>query len=158
MVVVSDTSAISNLLQISQLNILHALFGTITITPAIQQEIYAIPAQQKEIEKIEWIKVVAPTNNQFITELAEELDLGEAEAIALSIEQKADYLIIDEYAGRKIADTYGVKIIGLLGILIQAKQKNVIREVRPHVENLRQVGFRLNQSLVTEVFKQLGEL
>ena len=65
MVVVSDTSAISNLLQIGQLNILQKLFGTITIPPAVQHEIYAIPTQQKEIEKLSWIEVTEPTNRQF---------------------------------------------------------------------------------------------
>lgn len=158
MVVVSDTSAISNLLQIGQLNILQRLFGTITIPPAVQREIYAIPTQQAQIEKLNWIEVAEPTNQQFISELSVELDLGEAEAIALSVEQDAEYLIIDEYAGRKIADEHGVKIIGLLGILILAKQKKVIDTVKPNIENLQKVGFRLNQTLITNVLKQLGEL
>ncbi len=77
----------------------------------------------------------------------EELDLGEAESIALAIEHKAQYLIIDEYRGRLIAEQYGVKIVGVLGILIQAKQDGLIDSVKDEVQSLRQVGFRLNQRL-----------
>lgn len=86
-----------------------------------------------------------------------ELDLGESESIALVIEHSAAYLLIDEYAGRQIADSYDIRIIGILGILIQAKQKGLINRVRPHIEQLRQLGFRLNKALVESILKQLGE-
>ena len=158
MVIVSDTSAISNLYQIGQIDILRALFGIITIPPAVKREIDVIPAQKEGIENISWISVATPTNQQFVNELTEEIDLGEAEAIALSIEQHAAYLIIDKYVGRRIADEYGVRIVGLLGILIQAKQQGIIMAVKPHIEALRKLGFRLNQTLVTSVLKQLDEI
>ena len=50
------------------------------------------------------------------------MDLGESEAIALSIELQSDILIIDEVAGRSIAKKLGRNIIGMVGILIEAKK------------------------------------
>ena len=92
-----------------------------------------------------------------IVQLLEEIDLGEAESIVLAIEEQAKYLIIDEYKGRLIADSYGIKIVGILGVLIQAKKKQVIMTVKPHIEQLVEIGFRLDRKLIEKVLKGLGE-
>jgi predicted nucleic acid-binding protein len=154
--IISDTSSISNLFQIERIDLLKSLYGKITITPAVLRELYALE-EQKEIDDLKWIKVIAPKDQKRVMKLLEELDLGEAESIALAIERKAKYLIIDEYRGRQIAEQYGVKIVGVLGILIQAKQDGLIDSVKDEVQRLRQVGFRLNQRLVDGVLKRLGE-
>jgi predicted nucleic acid-binding protein len=155
--IISDTSSVSNLFQIERIDLLKSLYGKITITPAVQRELYALE-EQKEIDDLKWIKVVAPKDQKRVMKLLDELDLGEAESIALAIERKAKYLIIDEYRGRLIAEQYGVKIVGILGILIQAKQDGLIDSVKDEVQKLRQVGFRLNQRLVDGVLKRLGEI
>lgn len=154
--IISDTSSISNLFQIGKVDLLKELYGNITITPAVQRELYALE-EQKTLDNLKWIKVLAPKNQKKVAELLEELDLGESESIALAIERNAKYLIIDEYKGRLIAEQYGVKIVGVLGILIQAKQKRLITSVKVEVERLRSVGFRLNQRLVDNVLRRLGE-
>ncbi len=157
MIIVSDTSSISNLLQIGSIDILHQIFGEITITPAVQRELYLLPEQEFEIERLVWIKVKAPKNQHLVVDLLEELDLGEAESIALAVEENAEFLIIDEYKGRLIADSYGVKIVGILGVLIEAKKRGIIRLVKPELEKLIEVGFRLNNQLIENVLKGLGE-
>jgi hypothetical protein len=155
--IISDTSSISNLFQIGKIELLKNLYGSITIAPAVQRELYALE-EQKEIDNIKWIKVVAPKNQKKVSELLEELDLGESESIVLAIERNAKYLIIDEYRGRLIAEQYGVKIVGVLGILIQAKQKGLISSVSDEIMKLRAIGFRLNQGLVEKVLRRLGEI
>lgn len=94
MIVISDTSSISNLLQIGLIDILTVLYGEITITPAVRRELYSLPEQEKQIEALTWLKVKAPQDQRMVVELLEELDLGESESIALAIEEKAEYLII----------------------------------------------------------------
>ena len=158
MIIVSDTSSISNLLQIGIIDILHLLYGEITITPAVRRELYHLPEQEKQIEQIDWIKVKAPQNQGMIVQLLEEIDLGEAESITLAIEEQAKYLIIDEYKGRSIADSYGIKIVGILGVLIQAKKKKIIPTIKPHIDQLVEIGFRLDKKLIEKVLKGLGEL
>ncbi len=158
MIVVSDTSSISNLFQIGLIEILYKLYGEITITPAVQRELYAIATQEIEIEKIAWIKVITPSNQKLILQLLDELDLGESESIALAIEKDARYLIIDEFKGRVIADKYGVKIVGVLGVLIQAKQNGLISSVKEYTTDLRNIGFRLDKNLVQNVLRKLNEI
>lgn len=158
MIIVSDTSSISNLLQIGLIDILHVLYGDITITPAVRRELYNLSEQEKQIEQIDWIKVKAPQDQRMIVQLLEEIDLGEAESIVLAIEEKAKYLIIDEYKGRSIADSYGIKIVGILGVLIQAKKRSIIPAVKPPIDKLIEIGFRLDKKLIEKVLKGLGEL
>lgn len=158
MIIVSDTSSISNLLQIGLIDILHVLYGEITITPAVRRELYRLPDQERQIEQIDWIKVKAPQNQGMIVQLLEQIDLGEAESIVLAMEEQAKYLIIDEYKGRLIADSYGIKIVGILGVLIQAKKESIIPAVKPPIDQLIEIGFRLDKKLIEKVLKGLHEL
>ena len=158
MIIVSDTSSISNLLQIGLIDVLHILYGEITITPAVNKELDRVSTHSNSLAQIDWIKVKLPRNQELVAKLLEELDLGEAESIVLAVEEKAEYLIIDEYAGRKIADAMGVKIVGILGVLIQAKSKGIIPSVKDPVERLVEIGFRLNEQLIESVLKSLKEI
>ncbi len=102
MIIVSDTSAISNLYQIGLLDILTILYAEIMISPSVKRELYELEEQASTIEQLEWIKTVFPSNQKRIVELMNhyELDLGESESIVLALEQQADYLVIDEKLGR----------------------------------------------------------
>ena len=157
MIIVSDTSSISNLLQIGSIELLKEIYGEITITPAVRRELYVLPEQAQTIDQLSWIKVQAPQDQRLVFELLDKLDLGESESIALALETKAQYLIIDEFSGRQIADSYGIKIVGILGVLVLAKQKGILGTIKPTIEKLIDIGFRLNKKLVDKLLKSLGE-
>lgn len=93
-----------------------------------------------------------------VVKLLEDLGLGEAESIALALEEETKYLIINEYKGRMIADSYGLKIVGILGVLIQAKKNGIIPFVKPHIDKFVDIGFRLNKKLINRVLTSLEEL
>lgn len=99
MIVISDTSSISNLFQIGLIELLKDLYGEIIITPAVARELTVIPEQEIFLNTVSWIKVQTPQNQKLIVQLLEELHLGESESIALAIELNADYLVLDEYKG-----------------------------------------------------------
>ncbi|MDP4709712.1 MAG: DUF3368 domain-containing protein [Saprospiraceae bacterium] len=86
------------------------------------------------------------------------LDPGEAEAIILAKETQATFLVIDERKGRKLAEAHGLRIIGLLGVLIQAKKKGYIDLLRPILDTLiDQIGFRVSQQLYVRILAEVGE-
>ncbi len=159
MLVVSDTSAITNLMHIGQLNILRALFKQIYIPPAVYSELCVLEIQKKKLENQNWIIIHHVTERVIIEQFEKDLDIGEVEAIALAFEFNADYLLIDELKGRKFAEKLGLKVVGLLGILIKAKREKVIPKVKPLVEMLiNSAGFRIHPELYTEVLKIADEL
>jgi predicted nucleic acid-binding protein len=158
MIVVSDTSVITNLIQLNQLTLLKDLFGNIVIPQKVFEELKKVPKQIDVIEKLNWIEVKQISDRDHFDKLLKILDPGEAEAIVLAIELKADALLIDEKKGRKIAQEHGIIITGLLGILIDAKAENFIREVKPILDKLIfETGFRISPKLYQDVLKKVNE-
>jgi predicted nucleic acid-binding protein len=98
MIVVSDTSCISNLLSIGREELLPRLFGEVLIPPAVLSELLRF-----HVRVPDFVRCVAPAEMGKMASLSQELDLGEAEAICLALELKADRLLIDEAPGRAAA-------------------------------------------------------
>ncbi|NIJ53289.1 DUF3368 domain-containing protein [Dyadobacter arcticus] len=136
MIVVSDTSVISGLIQAESLFILQKLYKRIVIPNEVFFELNKLDKRYLDQLSNDWIEVIKVTKTPLLNELSSILDLGEAEAIMLARELNADVLLIDEKKGRMIASKMGVKITGILGTLIEAKRQNLIKEVKPILKTL----------------------
>lgn len=159
MIIVSDTSPISNLLQIGEIDILRAVFDRVIIPISVYREICEVDESRRSLANLDWIEMREVTYTDLQHHLMQTLDPGEAEAIALAIELSADYLLIDESLGREVADQLGVRITGLLGVLLKAKQGGHIPTVRHYIDRLvSEVGFRLGRELINDVLYQAGEI
>lgn len=87
-----------------------------------------------------------------------ELDEGEAEAIALAVELKADLLLLDERIARAVASRFGLNFIGLLGIITNAKQRGIIDRAKPIVDDLiTRAGFWIERRLYIRIMEKLEE-
>jgi uncharacterized protein len=126
MTVVSNTSPITNLAGIEQLDLLHQLYGTVTIPQAVYSEMAGISKTVPgaiAVQTLPWIITQPVADSTQVNALRATLDRGKAEAIALALELNTELLIIDEKPGRAIAKQYGINIIGVLGVLIEAKHQ-----------------------------------
>ncbi|MBW4652613.1 MAG: DUF3368 domain-containing protein [Kaiparowitsia implicata GSE-PSE-MK54-09C] len=155
MIVVSDTSALSNLAIIGHLWLLEAIYQTVIIPDVVASELAAASNPKiSAILKVGWLQTQSLTNTQLADQLQKErgLDAGEANAIALAFELQADDLLIDERLGRQEAIRLGLSIIGILGILLVAKQRSLIPQVQPVMDALiNQAGFRVSPQLYQRV-------
>ena len=131
MLIISDTSPITNLIQIGELELLKKLFTEIIIPKKVYEELANYEGQKEEIDKRKWIISKEVADKNAIRQMNKLLDPGEAEAIILAKELNADFLIIDERKGRQIAEDYGLRIIGVLGVLVRGKQKGHILYLKP---------------------------
>ena len=164
MIIVSDTSPITNLAAIGQLDLLRQLYGNVIIPQAVYDEMVGldkIVPGTVEVQTLSWIQVQAVVDSQKVTEIQESqdnIDLGEAEAIILSLELKADLLLMDERRGRTVATSYGINITGLLGVLLQAKKQGLVPVIKPLIDQLiATADFRVNPQLYVLVLASADE-
>lgn len=113
----------------------------------------------EEIRQADWVERAEVSNRQLVRSLRQELDPGEAEAIALAVEINADWLLMDERLGRQTARHFGLGYIGLIGILKVAKRRGEIAALRPLLEQLRDLaGFRVSPAMYEQALREMGEL
>lgn len=159
MPVVSNTSPILNLAMVDQLTLLHQQFGKILIPNLVLEELKVSedrPGSQAIREAISagWIQIREVSNQPLTQLLQQTLDKGESEAIALAVELKADWTLIDEREGRKVAKSLGLKVTGILGILLRAQQAGELESLQPVIDNLiSKAGFRIAPELLAQILK-----
>jgi uncharacterized protein len=160
-VIVSDSSPLISLARISKLDLLPRLYGELLIPQAVWHEVVVKGTGQPGVEEIQsakWIKTATVTNDELVLALQRDLDAGEAEAIALALEMKAELLLMDERLGRDTAQYFGVRCIGVLGVLVEAKYKGELKEIKPVLDMLRdQAGYRISAELYERALHDMEE-
>lgn len=155
MIIIADTSPLNYLILIDKVNLLHILYGEITIPEAVFAELQATKTPDKVKEWIaqrpKWLHIQKVTT--VLDEQLRGLHLGEAEAIALAEELNAAGIIIDEKEGRKIALERGLTVTGLLGVLRDASSRDLIN-LKEALNKLEKTAFRVSPTLVQELIEQ----
>lgn len=152
MLVVSDTSPLTALLQIGRAELLRQLFTRVIIPPAVQAEL-----RREHPTLPEWLEVIAPqTIPTGVTNAR--LDPGETEALALALELHADTVLMDERIGRRIAETLGLHTTGVLGCLVLAKREGHLPHVSPVIAELQTIaGCWFADALIEAILKACDE-
>ncbi|MFW5760082.1 MAG: DUF3368 domain-containing protein [Cyclobacteriaceae bacterium] len=129
--VVSNTTPIISLFKLNRLELLQKLYSQIYIPSAVYNEIEAGKSKKyyKDISRIDWINIFEIQDKQAVKYFLD-LDAGVAEAIVLATEINADLILLDEKLGRFHAKHVDLKVTGTLGILIKAKSKGLIEELK----------------------------
>jgi hypothetical protein len=149
---------------IDRLDLLPAFFQQVTVPPAVWREVVeqgggrAGADEVVQAHQAGWIEFAKPTDAALLRLLKRDLDEGEAEAIALSLERTAALLLVDESDAREIADLYNLPKTGTIGLLIRAKKEGLIEKLRPELDKLRQRGgFWIAEPLYKRVLKAVDE-
>lgn len=148
MIVVADASPLVALALCESLEVLEKLFGTIKVSRSVYEEVTVSDKPKADIFKAYLQEKVVHTDLDALVISGTSLDKGELTSIALYRHLKADYLLIDEKAGRKVAKINGINIIGTLGVLIEAKKKGFLPTIKPQINILRSSQIYFAQNLL----------
>lgn len=157
MPVVSNTSPIWNLASIERLDLLRDQFSDVRIPDDVWQELqvrhgYPEVARIQRAMHDNWLSVETLTQPYLQQSLMLEVDRGEAAAIALALELGVPQVLIDETDGRAAAKAMGLQPIGILGVLLRAKNEGAVASVSHEMLRLRhEAGFFIAESLFQRV-------
>lgn len=160
MIVIADTSVVLNLCRVQHEHLLPALFETVIVPHEVATEFTRLAGSHLRFAGLQlpaWIqRENAPPPPREVT-LAD-LDLGETAAIALCLSKSAFALLIDESLGRTVASQLGIKTIGTLGLLLEARKRGLLRQVTPVLNRLEtEAGFWIARSLRQRVLALANE-
>ncbi|MBI4688660.1 MAG: DUF3368 domain-containing protein [Nitrospirae bacterium] len=158
--VVVNATPIIALSRIKKLELLHKIYRKVFIAKEVFAETVEFSRGKPDVSSIEsssFLEVTEVKNMVGVEMLLTELDRGESETIVLAKEINADLIIMDEKLGREIAELKGLKITGTIGVLIEAKYRKLIPEVREYLDLLRNKGVWVSTELYNKVVKELKE-
>jgi uncharacterized protein len=160
--IVADTSPLIGLARIGRLSLLDAVFRVVYLPQAVFDEATADPqrpgatAIRETWQQGRLTLQAAPPPTDELAALVTALDQGEAEALLLA-RRLGVPLLIDERRGRRVAQSLNLTVIGTGAVLVTAKQRGLIAEVAPLLEQLKQTGYRLGDTLIDAILNRCGE-
>ena len=153
MAVVSNSSPLIALARIRRLDLLPGIFESVLIPPAVAREISpSIPVLPA------WLRIQAASVLPPASLLRRRLGDGEWEALALAIELRADWIILDDLPARRAAEATGLNVIGTLGTLVAAKRAGLLKSIRPELDALVRTSFFISPQLYNELLQAVGEI
>ena len=158
--IVADTGPLLGLSRIGRLRLLLDSCSEVLVAPAVVEECCRyrrLPGAvtiEKAVERgdlrchdLEDIEPVPAAPN---------LGPGEVESISLAASLGLP-LLIDDRLARRFAHSLGLEVVGTGAILVRALEQQRIDRLRPVLEELKAVGYRLGPKLAGELLRRAGE-
>ena len=143
--IVADAGPLIVLSKLGELALLPRVFGRVCITQVVHAEALPDWLHVDQVDLGSW----APLNP--------DIDPGEASSICLAERHADSLLIIDDKTGRQEAAARGLRFIGLVGVLREARVRGFIPQLRPLLDGLREAGYYLSDELTRRVLATVGE-
>ena len=153
--VISNTSPLFYLHRLGQLELLHKLYGRILVPEAVVKELKAGGDQGEDVPDIadyDWVEVCSVRVPEVVS-LIVDLGPGEAQVLAMALENSGSLAIIDDRLARELAKARNIRITGTVGILLKAKQAGYIKSVKSLLKTLTQLDFRLSKDVVETILR-----
>lgn len=162
MIVVTDTSVILNLCLLRKENLLVALFGEILAPFEVVAEFERLAAADPRFAGLvfpPFVRQLPAVRTAGAIEREALLHDGELAALSLAMDHRADAVLMDERAGRAAAAALGLKVIGLLGILLAAHDRSLVPSLAPLLDRLQnEARFWISPALRKTILLATGEL
>jgi uncharacterized protein len=159
--VIADAGPLIHLSLIGKIDLLPTLYGRIVIPDLVYQEVVTAGeglAGSREVREADWIEVVEHDPRADLFRLLRgQLDPGEAAAIWLATDRKAELILSDDRPARLAAERLGFRIQGSLGILSEAKHRGLLPALAPLLYELLEKGVWLSNELIQKILGESGE-
>ena len=161
---VSNSSPLIHLAAIERLNLLREFYEDVLIPPAVWREVVEEGEGRSGAREVSeavnqgWLRIVTPADDKLVRLLQRDLDYGEAQAIALAVEETPDVIVLDESEARNLADTFSLRKTGVIGLLMRAKHEGRIASLKSELDRLRdEAGFWIHDDLYRQTLAAVGE-
>ena len=153
MLVVSDSTAITTLLKVGQVQLLQQLFTRLVIPAAVAEELLCFHPLLPDFCEV---RIVASSPR--LQRLLAQADIGEAHAISLAVQLGAEALLIDDKKGRRLAEAEGLRCLGLPAVLLAARRQGVVPSLARLLEQVAGAGrYRLTDQARSSLLHAAGE-
>ncbi len=157
MIVFSNTTPFIALSSVGQLDLLPQLFGVVHAVEAVAAECAAGgPILVPPLRELAWVKLVSIPPPEPGSSLWN-LGAGERMTLHAAMFQKADRVLIDEKIGRNRAEYLGLDVTGTLGVVLKARQLDLVPSFSELVLRMKARGIRYNLDLARRLAAQVGE-
>ncbi|MDE0553239.1 MAG: DUF3368 domain-containing protein [Candidatus Poribacteria bacterium] len=152
-----NASPIITLAKIGRLNLLVDLAPEICIPQAVFSEIIAGPDDDPGRRALEdgWGKKLAKSYSHPEV-LGWSLGAGESEVLSIALEKSGWMAVIDDATARACARSFGVPVIGTLGVVLRAKRRGLVTSASKIIRELSYAGLYLDDQFVRAVLKQVA--
>ncbi len=158
-IIIADSSPLIGLARIGLLALLPQLARRVVVPQAVLAEVIAVKGDApgaKEVAAQSWIEV-RNADPLIVAPLLILVGRGEAEAIALAQKEPTALLLMDDLRARKLADRLGLRRMGTVALLGQARQRGLIPKLKPALQALVANGIFIRQQLIDLALREAGE-
>jgi predicted nucleic acid-binding protein len=157
--VISDTSPLQYLHQLGLLHLLPALAGRIVVPASVERELLTgreLGVDLPDLRTLDWVEIRRPTSRPALP-LINDLGPGETETLMLALESTDAVALLDDALARRVAEILKVRFTGTLGLLLDAKKAELVTSVRPLLDQLQVLRFRLSPQARSTILRLAGE-
>jgi len=158
-ITIVNTSPLFYLHRLGLLELLNKLYGHITVPEAVEKELKEGQAQGEDVPQLEnypWVEIKSVSMPRYL-QLIADLGPGESEVLALATNHPSALVILDDKLARRIAEMQEFRLTGTAGVLLRAKQNGLVPALKPVIEKLLDLDFRLKPDFVEATLELAGE-
>lgn len=162
--IITNSTPIIGLSIIGKLHLLGEIFEEVYVPGAVYREVVNSNSSKnygsnelRMMVRDGGFQLYNVENSSLVRKLYGRLHEGELEVIVGAKELELKFVMIDEHAARTLAKTFLLQPIGTIGILILAKKKGLIKEVKPLLDSLLEHDFYISKQIYQHALGQVGE-
>ena len=157
--IICNTSPLQYLHQLGQLSLLPRLVGQIIVPAAVSRELAQgtlLGVDVPVLTGLSWV-IERSSGDSSSASFASQLGAGEVAVLALALDSSDPLVILDDGLARHWAQRLGLPLRGTLGLLLDARRAGLVDEIRPLLDELQRLGFRLDNGTRSTVLRMAGE-